>query len=162
VSAAEEFIELTGALDYPVYLVTTIADQTPAGCLVGFATQCSIDPARFLVCLSDKNLTCRVAARSEVLAVHFLPADAFELARRFGSETGDDTDKFAECQWRPGPGGVPIIEDCRRWFAGSIVERRRLGDHIGHLLEPLEVRSDAEEPLLTFQATKQLEPGHEA
>jgi flavin reductase (DIM6/NTAB) family NADH-FMN oxidoreductase RutF len=161
-SAAEAFSSLLGELEYPMLVVTAIADGQPSGCLVGFGTQCSIDPARYLVCLSDKNLTCRVAARSDGLAVHFLPAPAIDLARLFGSETGDDADKFARCEWHPGPRGLPIIDACRRWFAGTIVERMRLGDHVGHVLEPVAVQNEGDGALLGFQQVKELEPGHEA
>ena len=38
-----------GALDYPMYVVTAAgAGAEWDGCLVGFATQCSIDPARWV------------------------------------------------------------------------------------------------------------------
>jgi flavin reductase (DIM6/NTAB) family NADH-FMN oxidoreductase RutF len=145
-----------------MFVVTTIAERTPAGCLVGFTTQCGVDPPRYLVCLSDKNFTCRVAQHAEVLAVHFLSADAHDLARRFGSETGDDTDKFTGCEWHPGPRGVPIVDSCERWFVGAILERFSVGDHVGHLLEPIEVQNGGDGELMGFQQTKDLEPGHEA
>lgn len=35
-------------LDYPMLIVTTRSGGELDGCLVGFSTQCSIDPARFL------------------------------------------------------------------------------------------------------------------
>jgi flavin reductase (DIM6/NTAB) family NADH-FMN oxidoreductase RutF len=162
VSVAEAFSELVWGLDYPMLVVTAIADGRPSGCLVGFTTQCSIDPTRYLVCLSDKNHTCRVAERSDALAVHFLPATAIDLARLFGSETEDETDKFAHCAWHPGPRGLPIIDACARWFAGTIVERARLGDHVGHMLEPIAVQNAGTDALLGFQRVEDLEPGHEA
>ena len=45
------------------------------GCVVGFTTQCSIDPPLFLVCLSDKNRTWRIAQEAESLAVHAVPRE---------------------------------------------------------------------------------------
>ena len=42
------FERLVATLDYPLYVVTTALEQQPAGCLIGFATQCSIHPPRFL------------------------------------------------------------------------------------------------------------------
>lgn len=39
-------------LDHPMYVVTAEADGERAGCLVGYASQCSIQPARFMVWLS--------------------------------------------------------------------------------------------------------------
>jgi flavin reductase (DIM6/NTAB) family NADH-FMN oxidoreductase RutF len=49
---AASFNELMGELDYPMFIVTAAADSELAGCLVGFATQASIDPSRFLVCVA--------------------------------------------------------------------------------------------------------------
>jgi flavin reductase (DIM6/NTAB) family NADH-FMN oxidoreductase RutF len=161
-AAAETFTRLTGELDYPMLVVTTRAEGQRAGCLVAFATQCSIDPARFLVCLSDKNRTLRIAEHADALAVHFLPAAAIGLARLFGSETGDDQDKFARCRWHDGPGGLPILDECGRWFAGRILERRQLGDHIGFLLEPFAAADDGHTDTLSLQRANRLEPGHEA
>jgi hypothetical protein len=46
-------------LDHPMVVVTTRAGNERAGCLVGFATQVSIGPPRFLVGLSKRNRTYR-------------------------------------------------------------------------------------------------------
>jgi flavin reductase (DIM6/NTAB) family NADH-FMN oxidoreductase RutF len=156
------FEELVGELDYPMFIVTTRGDGELAGCLVGFATQCSIDPPRFLVCLSDKNRTCRVARRAEALAVHFVPASAQRLAELFGSETGDEVDKFARCEWREGRGGIPILGECDNWFVGAILARHDLGDHVGFLLDPIEVNSGTPLDEFTFHRARRMEPGHEA
>ena len=154
--------ELVSELDYPMFIVTVAAGGERAGCLVGFTTQCSIDPPRFLVCLSDKNRTYRVAERAETLVVHLVPAEATGLAELFGSETGDDGDKFARCAWRPGPGEVPVLEGCGNWFAARILDRLRAGDHVAYLLEPFEAGSDKREEPFTFHRAKRMAPGHEA
>jgi flavin reductase (DIM6/NTAB) family NADH-FMN oxidoreductase RutF len=159
-SPRDTFAELTADLDYFMLVVTTTVAGERAGCLVGFSTQCSIDPPRFLVCLSDKNHTTRIAARADALAVHFLPDTAGDLAELFGSETGDRVDKFARCGWHAGPAGLPILDPCGRWFAGRVLERRPLGDHVGYLLEPFAaVREDAGDTF-DFHRAKRLEPGH--
>jgi flavin reductase (DIM6/NTAB) family NADH-FMN oxidoreductase RutF len=154
--------ELVSTIDYPMYIVTVAAGDERAGCLVGFTTQCSVDPPRFMACLSDKNRTFRVAQGAEVLVVHLVPDDAEELAERFGSETGDDVDKFREVDWEPGPGGAPVLAACRNWFAGRILDRRPVGDHWAFLLEPIEAASDPDEDAFRFHRARRLEPGHEA
>jgi flavin reductase (DIM6/NTAB) family NADH-FMN oxidoreductase RutF len=156
------FEGLTGGLDYPMLIVTTSAGDQRAGCLVGFASQCSIDPMRFLVCISDKNQTCAVARHAQALAVHFPPASATTLARLFGGETGDEVDKFAHCGWRPGPGGLPILDECPRWFAGTILDRQSWGDHIGFVLEPFCAEAPGPPDTLRFAQVKEMEPGHDA
>ncbi|HEY1524122.1 MAG TPA: flavin reductase family protein [Solirubrobacteraceae bacterium] len=156
----DEFNRLVALLDYPMFIVTTAAGDVRSGCLVGFATQASIHPPRFLVCLSVKNLTYRVAAEAEVLVVHLVQDGARELAELFGGETGDDTDKFARCQWTPGPGGAPVLSELENWFAGRIIGRSDFGDHSGFLLDPVQERAASSEGTLTFHDAQEIEPGH--
>ncbi len=164
--STEEFDRFAEALDYPMFVVTTTDGTERSGCLVGFATQTSIDPPRFLVCLSEKNHTFRVARRAEVLAVHVLATDQRDLAELFGGETGDRTDKLARVEWRPGPGGVPVLEGCPSHVVGRIIEQRPLGDHVGFLLEPIDAGpeagpEDAADPI-TLDDVDDMEPGHPA
>jgi flavin reductase (DIM6/NTAB) family NADH-FMN oxidoreductase RutF len=155
------FNELVRQLDYSMFIVTTSADGQQAGCLIGFASQVSIKPPRFLACLSVKNRTFHIGARANVLVVHFVPEDATELAEHFGGQTGDEIDKFAGVDWREGPEGAPILTELENWFAGSIIERLDLGDHCGFLLEPIAGQAGRSETALTFHRAKSIEPGHE-
>jgi flavin reductase (DIM6/NTAB) family NADH-FMN oxidoreductase RutF len=63
-------------------------------------------------------------------------------------------DKFAQVAWHSGPRGVPVLDACQRWFAGVVVEQLDFGDHVGFLLEPIEVERDAAEDQLTFQQSR--------
>jgi flavin reductase (DIM6/NTAB) family NADH-FMN oxidoreductase RutF len=95
--------------------------------------------------------------------VHVLERRQCELARLFGSETGDETDKFAQCTWHAGPDELPILDDAAGWFTGAVLSRYDLGDHVGFLLEPVEGSAPDEfEQLVTFSDVRDLEPGHEA
>jgi len=155
------FLKLAGALNYPVLIVTAADGDEREGCVIGFASQTSFEPARFLACLSRANRTFRFASRVDALAVHLVPHEATALVELFGGETGDDIDKFARCEWHTGPRGLPILAGCPSWFAGAIVERIDLGDHVGHLLEPLQARFQPGE-LLYFQDVADVDPGHPA
>jgi flavin reductase (DIM6/NTAB) family NADH-FMN oxidoreductase RutF len=158
-----EFESIVGRIDYPMFIVTTVAGDERSGCLVGFAAQGSIDPPRFVVGISDKNRTCRVLSEADAMAVHLVPDDGEPIARLFGGETGDETDKFARCSWRPGPEGLPLLDDCPSWFAGRILDRVRLGDHIGHLIEPFAGEDGgADRGWFPFSRAKEIDPGHEA
>ena len=159
----EPFEKLVSLLDYPMFVVTTRAGDESAGCLVGFASQVSIHPHRFLVGLSKRNHTYRVAEKTEHLAVHLIERRHCELARLFGSETGDNIDKFGHCAWHSGPNGLPILDDAAGWFVGAVLNRYDVGDHVGFLLEPIEGSApDRFEQLVTFSDVRDLDPGHEA
>jgi flavin reductase (DIM6/NTAB) family NADH-FMN oxidoreductase RutF len=155
--------EFIAGLDYPMFVVTAADVDTGerSGCLVGFATQCSIAPLRFLVCLSRTNHTHRVAGRSRMLAVHALGTGQRDLAVLFGEQTGDEVDKFTRCAWTPGPQGTPLLDECPRRLVGRVLDRFDLGDHTGHLLEPVQETGVAA-PTLMFSAVRDLQAGHPA
>jgi flavin reductase (DIM6/NTAB) family NADH-FMN oxidoreductase RutF len=156
---ASPFERLVATLDYPLYVVTTAVQNEPGGCLIGFATQCSIHPPRFLACISKKNHTLVLARQAAVLAVHVVEEKDRKLAELFGGETGDEVDKFAQVRWHYAD-GVPILDACDRWFAGSVLEQLDLGDHVGFLLEPLDTEQSAASEQLTFQQARRIKPGH--
>jgi len=161
-TAEETFQRLVAQLDYPMFIATVAAGDERSGCLIGFATQSSIDPPRFLAGISDKNRTFRVAREADSMAIHLVPEDATELAELFGGETGDEVDKFARCEWREVPGGVPLLDGCPNRFVGRILERIDFGDHAGMVLEPFFAEADEESAQLGFHRAKRIEPGHEA
>ena len=156
------FHSIVGDLEYPMFIVTARSGEEPLGCLVGFATQMSIDPPRFAVCLSHKNRTFRRGHDAAVLGVHAVPAAAGELAELFGGETADEVDKFARCAWHEGPEGVPILDDCENWFVGRVVWRADAGDHDAFLLEPVAAHAGDGEREFTFHRAKRIDAGHEA
>jgi flavin reductase (DIM6/NTAB) family NADH-FMN oxidoreductase RutF len=151
---------LGSTIEMPMLIVTVAANGRRAGCLVGFGTQCSIEPLRFIAFLSVNNRTYEIAKSAEILAVHAVPADRRDLAELFGALTGDDVDKFERTEWRPGPKGVPVLQGCGSWFAGRIVDRVAAGDHVGFVLEPVEGQAGRYESL-TLQDVADMEPGHE-
>lgn len=159
----------TDVLDYPMYVVTAAAGGERAGCLVGFASQCSIGPPRFMVWISTANRTYRIARRASHLAVHVLRREQRQTAELFGGHTGDDLDKFERVAWWPGEGATPVLADCLTWFVGRVhglVEGD--GDHVGFMLEPVlhGPPSGQDEgqgpPLLRLSDIVDISPGHPA
>ncbi|MGV9900177.1 flavin reductase family protein, partial [Streptomyces tendae] len=114
-------------LDPDMCVVTAAAHGERAGCLVGFSSQCSIRPVRYVVWISDVNRTFRVARSADVLAVHLLARDQRGTAELFGGLTGDDVDKFRRVRWREASWAPSRCTCCscalRRphweWHAGS-------------------------------------------
>jgi flavin reductase (DIM6/NTAB) family NADH-FMN oxidoreductase RutF len=152
--------ELLGEQDRTMWLLTVSAAGERSGCLMGFATQTSLDPPRFLACLSRANHTFGVAAAASHVAVHACPDEAdLALARLFGEETGEEVDKFARCEWHDGPEGQPVLAGVPGWFVGRILDRLEVGDHVGLLLEPVAVDGTLE-GTLTFARAKDLDAAH--
>lgn len=61
------------------------------------------------------------------------------------------------------PEGMPALDAAPRWFLGHVIRRFDLGDHVGHLLQPI-AGTAPDEPgeLNSFSDVRDLEPGHEA
>ena len=162
-SDTDAFEKLVGLLNYPMFVVTTAVHGTNAGCLVGFASQTSIHPPRFLIGLSRRNHTFRIAAGATHLAVHVFDREHLGVVELFGSQTGDAIDKFDRCSWHRGPERMPVLDDAAAWFVGKILDRFPMGDHVGHLLEPIDGKPPQKmEEWVSFRDVRHLTPGHEA
>lgn len=146
--------------DHAMYIVTARRARDMSGCLVGFVTQCSIHPPRYIACISVQNHTYPVARAAEVLAVHMVSDARGDLAELFGGETGDRLDKFAECDWSVGPHGAIVLAGLRNWFVGAILTSWPVGDHRAFLLDPLAWSFDASEEPLVYRRVAAMTPGH--
>ncbi len=72
---------LVSHLDNPMYVLTVASDERRAGCLVGFATQCSIRPPRWYV----GNLEAQPDIRHRGHSRSGSPPRAWGCQYRFGS-----------------------------------------------------------------------------
>jgi flavin reductase (DIM6/NTAB) family NADH-FMN oxidoreductase RutF len=161
---SDPFTALVAAMDTAMVVVTTAEGGEGDGCLVGFHSQCSIDPPRYAVWLSVANRTHELAQRATHLAVHLLTEADGSLAERFGSQTGDEVDKLAGLDWEPGPGGGALQAPAPARMVG------RLGVRLGGGADPDQLVRDVveagspsgrHEPL-RLSAVTEMDPGHEA
>jgi flavin reductase (DIM6/NTAB) family NADH-FMN oxidoreductase RutF len=151
---------LTGALDYPLFVVTAADGAEVSGCLAGFVTQSSMDPVQFLVCISKVNHTYGTANRSSGLALHLLGSDQHDMASLFGERTGDTVDKFDRVEWSPGATGAPILADCAAWVEGRIIDRMSGGDHEAFLITIDQGGAGAHEGQFMLHNASEFDPGH--
>jgi flavin reductase (DIM6/NTAB) family NADH-FMN oxidoreductase RutF len=157
------FDDLVTQLYPAMAIVTTAGADERAGCLIGFHTQCSIEPERYVVWLSKANHTYRVALHARALAVHFVDDADLELARLFGTTSGDEVDKFEQCEWEADRSGVPLLADCpNRFVARKVALLDEGSDHVCLVLEPTQSWTTGTLQPLRLSTAKQLEPGHES
>ena len=127
----QAFEDLMASLDTAMIVVTTAAEDERAGCLVGFHAQSSISGQHYSVWLSKANHTYRVSLRATHFAVHFLTSSDLAPAERFGTRSGEDTDKFEGLQTETGDGGVPLIRELpNRMVLERIATLDDGGDHV--------------------------------
>jgi flavin reductase (DIM6/NTAB) family NADH-FMN oxidoreductase RutF len=153
---------ITSSANYPLYVVTVVAEGELSGCLAGFVTQSSIEPVQFIICVSKVNHTYGVSERSDSLALHLLGSDQRALASLFGETTGDAVDKFADIAWSTGVTGAPRLTECAAWIEGPIIGSFDAGDHKALLVTVVDGGSGSHRGRLMLQDVSDFEPGHPA
>lgn len=142
-------------------VVTTAADAERGGCLVGFHSQSSIDPERYAVWLSKANRTYQLALRATHVAIWFLHEDDVPLAERFGTQTGDEVDKFEGLDVVVHDVGVPLPAGRSDWL---VLRRTAVldegGDHVCVTLDVVDGSSGGPFRPLRQQHVAHLDPGH--
>jgi flavin reductase (DIM6/NTAB) family NADH-FMN oxidoreductase RutF len=157
----DPFDTLMTSVDPPLIVVTTAVETERAGCLVGFHAQSSITPHHYSVWLSKANHTYVVGLRATHFAVHFLTTDDFTLAARFGTLSGEDTDKFAGLDVDLDPHGIPDLKACPNRM--SLERIAVLDDGSDHVCVTTRVRSArSERPFMPLRVSNaaRLVPGH--
>lgn len=175
--SSDAFDQLMGASDPAMVVVTTVAEDEFAGCLVGFHSQSSIDPEEYCVWLSKANHTYRVGLRASHFAIHFLTAADLEVAEWFGTRSGETSDKFAGSDRGAGPDdggagrvggyefdidehGLPLLRACPNRM---VVERLAIvddgGDHACFTTSVRSARSEAAFTPLRSGDVAHLDPG---
>jgi flavin reductase (DIM6/NTAB) family NADH-FMN oxidoreductase RutF len=161
--AGDDLAPFFERVDFPYYILTVrTRDEDMSGCLAGFVTQCSIDPANFVACISHLNHTLGLAVHASAMGLHLLGDDQVETARLFGEETGDEVDKFADVDWRIGTTGAPLLADVALALEGTILGHFSVGDHEAFLVRAVRAVAGPGRGLLTHRSSPELHAGHPA
>lgn len=161
----EPFDQLMASVDPAMIVVTTVAENEPAGCLVGFHAQSGISPERYCLWLSKANHTYRTGLRATHFAVHFLTEADLPVAEWFGTQSGESTDKFAgrgldKPEVDTDEYGLPLLRECPNRF---VLERIAIlddgGDHVCITSRVLSARAGEPFTPLRLSDVTHLEPG---
>ena len=143
------FDSVTDQLRSTPVVVTTASQGDQAGSVVGFHTQCGVDPVRYAVWLPAPGRTYDVARHATYIAVHVIDDSAMTIDEGSTAAGDLDADWFDRCSWRPGPGGVPLLATCPNHLVLRLVSARvepgGLACLIGEL-DPAEREDDAAPP----------------
>jgi flavin reductase (DIM6/NTAB) family NADH-FMN oxidoreductase RutF len=159
----DAFGTLMDSADPPLIVVTTAVEGEQAGCVVGFHTQSSITPEHYCVWLSKANHTYRVGLRATHFAVHFLTDADLSVAERFGTVSGEDTDKFEGLDVTIDENGVPLLGACpNRMSLERIAMLDDGGDHACLALRVSSAATSGSFVPLRLSSASHLDPGHES
>ena len=125
---AKLFRQLLGCFPTGVAVITTrAADGRPAGLTCNSFSSVSLEPPLVLFSLRKASSLLGTFAEADGFAINILSERQDALSGRFASSK--IADKFEGVAWRPGPLGMPIIEDCLASFECSVHARHEAGDH---------------------------------
>jgi flavin reductase (DIM6/NTAB) family NADH-FMN oxidoreductase RutF len=150
----EEFVRIMRAFPTGIAIVTTVEpDGTPRGLTTNAVTSVSAEPPILLVCVDQASRTLPALLASKRFCVNFMRDDREDLCRLFASKADD---KFDQVPWRPGLGGVPILEQVAVAHAEcSTLDELEMGDHVvvTGLVEAGEPPAPSDVPIVYFDRT---------
>lgn len=120
-------------IPYGLFIITTNADGRDNGCVSNTVQQVTDKPLQASVCVEKSTLTCEMILKSGVLTASVLSEKAdFSLIKRFGFQSGRDTDKFKDFDgWRRVDNGTAAITTGTNAFISVKVEQTvDLGTHM--------------------------------
>ena len=134
-------------LTYGLFVLTANENGKDNGCIINTAIQAAGDPNQVSISVSKQNYTHDMIMRTGKFTVSSITEKAdFSLFKRFGFQSGKDTDKFQGFDgWMRGINGVTYITESTNAYISVEVEKSvDLGSHtlfIGKVTD-MEVLSD--------------------
>ena len=134
-------------LTYGLFVLTANENGKDNGCIIDTAIQAAGDPNQVSISVSKQNYTHDMIVRTGKFTVSSITEKAdFSLFKRFGFQSGKDTDKFQGFDgWMRGINGVTYITESTNAYISVEVEKSvDLGSHtlfIGKVTD-MEVLSD--------------------
>lgn len=111
-------------MTHGLYVLTAIIEGRANGQCLDAAMQVTNSPPRIAIGVGKRSLTHEMLAATGRFALNALDRDAPncpETIRRFGFQSGRDTDKFADFPYEAGENGCPILPDAKAFWECTVV-----------------------------------------
>ncbi len=120
------FRDALGRFATGVAFITAAPDGEPAGLIVNTLTSVSLEPPLVSFCPSRSSLTWTRMRRAGRFGVNVLAREHEQFAV---GATPAGANRFADLDWQPGPGGMPLLSDALATLECEIVAEHPTGDH---------------------------------
>lgn len=121
------------AISYGLFVVTAHTGGKDNGCITNTVAQVTSEPNRISVAVNKSNYTCGMIQESGCFTASVIAQNApFDLFKRFGFQSGRDTDKFAGFGpvQRAENGTLIITEGTNAWISAKVEQTVDLGSHM--------------------------------
>lgn len=141
-----EIAELFHRLTLGVHVVGVAHEERRDAFTAAWVMQASFDPLSLVLSINQENASYPILTASGAFTVNVLKRGQLGLARRFGTESGKEKDKFAGVRWHPGRGRAPILDDALAYFECELTQSLPVGDHelmVGRVVDGRILDTDA-------------------
>jgi flavin reductase (DIM6/NTAB) family NADH-FMN oxidoreductase RutF len=112
-----------------VYIIGVAHDGRVNAFTAAWLTQVAFDPLLLTLSINPEHASYPMLTASRAFGVSVLGRGQMELARRFGTRSGRETDKLAGIAWRPGTLGAPLLLEAAAWLECRVTDTVAAGDH---------------------------------
>lgn len=128
-------------------IVTVIQNDKPHGMTASSFASASLNPPLVIVCLDVQSRTRQILEETGYFGVNILAHDQEWMAREF-AKPGDKP--FDRLTHKPGPRGLPLIEDSIARLECRVVHMTNAGDHDVFVGDVLTAESNELPPLIHY------------
>jgi flavin reductase (DIM6/NTAB) family NADH-FMN oxidoreductase RutF len=137
--------QLFQRITHGVYVIG-VADATSENAFTAaWVMQTSFDPPMLAVAVHPRHRSYRMLCAGGRYSVNVLEKGRLDLAAHFARSA--DANKLAGVGWKPGAGGVPLLEEAIAWFECKVIGQMAAGDHelvLGRVIDGRLQRPQAE------------------
>ena len=139
-------------ISYGLFVLTS-KGVNENGCIINTALQVTSTPLRISVCVNKNNYTLNMIIQSGKFNISVLSQEAdFSIFKRFGFQTGKNTNKFANYDYKYATNGVPYIENgANAYLSAKVYKYIDLGTHVMIIADVTESKVLSNAPSCTYE-----------
>ena len=140
-------------ISYGLFVLAANEGGRDNGCIVNTVTQVTAEPNRVAIAVNKANFTHDMIKRAGKFTASVISEAAdFELFKRFGFQSGKDTDKFAgfPAVKRTENGALAVTEGTNAYICGEVRESLDAGSHTLFLADVTDVDFLSDKPSATY------------
>lgn len=127
-------------MSYGVYVVGTMDQERPTGCIANSIMQITSSPATIALSMNHDNYTNGCIDKSGKFSFSILSQESDpSLIGAFGFRSGKDADKFKEVDYEMAE-GVPVVKDSCGYVVCKVVQKMETSTHTVFLGEVLDTK----------------------
>ena len=140
-------------LTYGLFVLTACQDGKNNGCIINTAMQVTTTPNRISIAVNKANHTHKMITETGAFNVSIISEKAdFELFKRFGFQSGADTDKFAGFDgFKTAENGIAYVtEGTNAYICAKVVASTNLGTHTLFIADVVDMNVISDDASVTY------------